>query len=83
MKERDIFTPRDATTWLDKSGIGATIEYHRGYIPSDRERFYRVEEVASIMLDAAERGVLHLFQDRRGEFDYRYIAMKRSLKGNR
>ena len=72
--------------WLAGANPGERFEYHRGLLATDRikgtsslkeaER-RRLAAVADHALVLADRGVLHLLQERHGNGDYSYWAVAR------
>jgi hypothetical protein len=77
--------------WVAQAAPGAVLEYHRGYLALDRTGFGRFADSpdrAALGLlgarahDLAERGLVHLVQQRHGTEDYSYIAVaRRRAKG--
>jgi hypothetical protein len=77
--------PDDFRTWLQTAGPGARIEYHRGCLALDRaDAFGRFTvrqraalcAVAEAAAAQAAVGRLLLVQERHGEGDYSYFAVK-------
>jgi hypothetical protein len=73
--------------WVAQAEPGATIEYHRGYLALDRSGFGSLGNTparAAVGLlgarahDLADRGLVHLVQQRHGPEDYSYIAVARA-----
>jgi hypothetical protein len=73
--------------WVAQAAPGATIEYHRGYLALDRSGFGSLGNTparAAVGLlgarahDLADRGLVHLVQQRHGPEDYSYIAVARA-----
>ena len=71
--------------WLEKAKPGACIEYHRGFLPLDRDRGFSPfgEKHRRELIDIAGRamalaGVGHilLVQQRHGHCDYSYFAIQ-------
>lgn len=75
----------DMHTWLAKSAPGATMCYHRGYLPTDRRPHFsyikpskdmlRINRCAAEMLALSDAGLVTLAQRRNGEFSYDYLAI--------
>ena len=72
--------------WVAQAAPGAVLEYHRGYLALDRTAFAPLGDTpprAALALlgarahDLAERGLVHLVQQRHGPEDYSYIAVAR------
>jgi len=72
-------------TWVRDAAPGARIEYHRGFLPLDRERGFTLlteshrRELTVIAARAralAETGHVLLVQERHGHCDYGYFAIK-------
>jgi len=72
--------------WIAQASPGDTLEYHRGFLAldasidgqtpkSDARR--ELARAARIAWRAAEKGVVHLVQRRRGPDDFSYIAIAR------
>lgn len=66
------------------------IEYHRGFLfndafasvkgkSSDSAEMKRIRELRDVAFDMHERGLVHLLQERCGDYDYRYLAVVRPL----
>ena len=80
----------DETTfcaWVAQAKPGDALEYHRGFLSLDRgctdqekltEHQAKLSEMAERALDLAERGFLHLVQQRIGEACFRYLAIART-----
>lgn len=66
--------------WLDESSIGSKLEYHRGYLFTDRKKSKQLDRTARVLLEAAEEGRVHLFQYRIDDYDYLYLAMKKYFR---
>ena len=73
------------SAWLKYAGAGAWIEYHRGCLPLDRTPGFSpfgantraaLIAVADRARSLAEQGRLLLVQQRHGECDYSYFAIK-------
>lgn len=71
--------------WLESAGSGACIQYHRGFLPLDRDRgfsplgeHHRQEliDVATRAMAQADGGQLLLVQRRHGHCDYSYVAIQ-------
>jgi hypothetical protein len=74
-------------TWLAGAKPGQRLEYHRGALALDRSKatssLKRAERrklatVADHVLALAEKGKLHLIQERHGDGDYSYWAVARA-----
>jgi hypothetical protein len=72
--------------WLGQAEPGDVLQYHRGFLPIDRDaqqsRLGKQERDELIRmcgraLWAAERGFAHLLQRRHGECDYSYLIVAR------
>ena len=73
--------------WLARARRGERLQWHRGFLAIDRikgtsplreaERL-KLAAVADHALALAERGVLHLLQQRHGDGDYSYWAVARA-----
>jgi hypothetical protein len=87
----DLFPIRPLTaarfgSWLACYEPGAVLEYHRGYLIFDRSPVSKLSEnerrlvakLADAALQAAAEGRVHLVQRRNGDFDFSYLAIKRS-----
>lgn len=73
--------------WVAQAAPGAVLEYHRGYLALDRTGFGHLGNTparAALGLlgarahDLAERGLVHLVQQRHGPEDYSYFAVARA-----
>jgi hypothetical protein len=73
--------------WVAQADPGAALEYHRGYLALDRSGFgslgntparAAVGLLAARAHDLAERGLVHLVQQRHGPEDYSYFAVARA-----
>ena len=72
--------------WLARAKPGERLEYHRGFLALDRIKGPSREEaerlklaaVAGYALALADRGKLHLLQERHGNGDYSYWAVARA-----
>ena len=71
--------------WLKTARPGGRIEYHRGLLSvdrqpklnsSDNEKRSELHRLAARVLSAAEQGLVHLVQRRRGAEDFSYLAIK-------
>jgi hypothetical protein len=70
--------------WLFHASPGESIEYHRGLLVWDRAAAAKLEPetrrelatVADMALEAAERGLVLLAQERWGPFDFAYLAVR-------
>ena len=71
--------------WITQAEPGDAIEYHRGTLALDRLRSMtlsrpeceRVDRLAGRAFAAAERGLVHLVQERLGPDRFAYIAIAR------
>jgi hypothetical protein len=84
-----VARPAAATfrTWCDRARPAERLEYYRGYLATDRikgttslteaER-RKLTTVADQALALADRGKLHLLQERHGDRDYSYWAVART-----
>jgi hypothetical protein len=80
-------TPAGFSSWIDGAKPGERIVYHVGYLWLDRSRDKdeqdadpirdAIDAVANKALEAAERGLIDLVQEKRGMFRYFYIAVAR------
>jgi hypothetical protein len=69
--------------WLLRALPGQQLEYHRGMLNRDRspasgmsdEQRRGVARIADAALRAAEDGLVHLVQRRKGPFDFSYVAV--------
>lgn len=70
------------------------IEYHRGFLfndafvsgtgkVSESSEMKRIRDLRDVAFDMWERGLVHLLQERCGDYDYRYLAIVRPLKRRR
>jgi hypothetical protein len=75
--------------WVAQAEPGAVLEYHRGYLALDRSGFGSLGNMsarAAVGLlgarahDLAERGLVHLVQQRHGPEDYSYFAVARACR---
>ena len=73
--------------WFAGANPGERFEYHRGLLATDRYKGTsslkeperrRLAAVADHALVLADRGELHLLQERHGNSDYSYFAVKAS-----
>ena len=72
--------------WVARARPGDQIEYHRGFLALDRIKGPSLEEAERLKLAAvaghalalADRGKLHLLQERHGNGDYSYWAVARA-----
>ena len=71
--------------WLRAAHPGSRITYHRGHLCVDRQQKHHVpheparaalNRLANRAMRAAEHGLVHLFQQRRGEADFSYLAVR-------
>lgn len=75
--------------WLANSAVGDMLIYHEGDLAVDRDcsdfsamtrdekrRATSIDETGRVVLDAAARGHLMLFQKRLGRGFFRYIALR-------
>tara|TARA_R110002167_G_C12707254_1_gene655194 strand:+ start:14531 stop:14887 length:357 start_codon:yes stop_codon:yes gene_type:complete len=72
--------------WVAQAKPGDALEYHRGFLCLDRgsstqeqrtKRQIKLDEMAERALELAERGFVHLLQQRVGEARFRYLAIAR------
>ena len=72
--------------WVAQARPGEILEYHRGFLCLDRgtpdqsnkkPHQIKLDEMSTRALDLAERGFLHLLQQRIGEASFRYLAIAR------
>jgi hypothetical protein len=67
------------------------IEYHRGFLfndafvsgtgkVSESGEMKRIRDLRDVAFDMWERGLVHLLQERCGDYDYRYLAIVRPLQ---
>lgn len=61
--------------WLEEAEKGNIYEYHRGFLPRDRGDKV-TDRVAVAAADAYLDGDVLLTQERRGDFDYVYLAQR-------
>ena len=70
------------------------IEYHRGFLfndawasgtgkMSESSEMKRIRDLRDVAFDMWERGLVHLLQERCGDYDYRYLAIVRPLQRRR
>jgi hypothetical protein len=70
------------------------IEYHRGFLfndawasgtgkMSESSEMKRIRDLRDVAFDMWERGLVHLLQERCGDYDYRYLAIVRPLRRQR
>ena len=73
------------TAWLEHAAPGARVEYHRGFLPLDRDlgsspfghrRRRELIEIAHRAAALAESGRVLLAQERHGFCDYSYFAIQ-------
>jgi len=73
--------------WVAQAKPGDTLEYHRGFLCLDRgsteqgnkdPHQIKLDEMAARAFGLAERGFLHLLQQRIGDASFRYLAIARS-----
>lgn len=71
--------------WIATASSGKSIEYHRGFLLSDRSGAngaysikdqQRISALARRAWIGAELGLLHLYSERLGEAWYRYVAVR-------
>ena len=71
--------------WLKAARPGGPIKYHRGHLCVDRqpklddpdsEVRAELHRLATCVLRAADQGLVHLVQRRRGPADFGYLAIK-------
>lgn len=76
---------REFCSWLGKAEPGERVEYHKGLLATDRVRGMsslgekarrELCSLANRTQRLAEQGALILTQERHGEADYSYIAIK-------
>jgi hypothetical protein len=77
-------TKQQFESWLRQAAPGARIVYHRGYLALDRARGSsklsemsrrELAAVATLAMELAVRGQLHLLQRRHEDGDYSYLAV--------
>lgn len=67
------------------------IEYHRGFLfndawasgtgkVSESGEMKRIRDLREVAFDMWERGLVHLLQERCGDYDYRYLAIVKPLQ---
>ena len=71
--------------WLKAAHAGSCITYHRGHLIADREARpdapdaearAALNRLAGQAMRASEQGLVHLVQQRHGDADYSYIAIR-------
>lgn len=79
-------TEMELCGWLGQAEPGDVLQYHRGFLPIDRDpqqsRFGKQDRDELVRKCgraywAAERGLAHLLQRRHGECDYSYLIVAR------
>ena len=75
--------------WIGQASPGETLTYHRGFLALDRLRFggrlslaesIELSRVADTALRAADRGLVHLVQQRNDRDDYSYLIVARDKR---
>ena len=73
--------------WVAQARPGDVLEYHRGFLCLDRgtpeqtnkkPHQIQLDEMSARAFDLAERGFLHLLQQRVGDACFRYMAIART-----
>ncbi len=71
--------------WLRAAHPGSRITYHRGHLCVDRQQKHHaphdpardeLNRLADRAMRASEQGLVHLVQQRRGDADYSYLAIR-------
>lgn len=63
-------------TWAKTAPKGEMLLYHRGLLMRDRQASEPLNEVAHYIYVLASKGMITLNQNRIGEGDYQYFAVK-------
>ena len=64
--------------WCRFAVAGDQLTYHRGFLPRDKDGLSdRVAHLAEAALRCFGAGLVHLVQQRRGDLDFEYLAIKR------
>lgn len=64
------------SAWLESAKKGDVFEYHCGFLPEDRAD-KALDRLAVAAADSYLAGLVALTQQRRGDFQYAYLAEKR------
>ncbi len=70
-------TPDKFSRWLLDAPAGNVLEYHEGFLPRDRDLNKVVDKTAVLAAGAYLDGKVALTQQRRGPFNFSYLAEKR------
>lgn len=83
----------DFLKWLSESRTGGMCIYYTGFLAVDRFtivgkdpetqitiRKPEIDDLARVVIDAFDRGRVHLFQRKLHDNEYQYIAMKSSRR---
>lgn len=77
MAAANLCTPDRFNRWLLDAPSGNVFEYHAGFLPRDRDINKTVDKLAVLAAGAYLAGAVSLTQQRRGDFQYAYLAEKR------